>query len=385
MKKIILAGIVVVLFAASCIVYVPRDYGERSRYQEEDYYDDSYDDYRNDQNIAYFYDYLSPYGIWTQHSLHGYIWIPRINRYQWRPYSYGRWIWSDFGWTWVSRYKWGWIPFHYGRWDWDSNMGWYWVPGRMWGPAWVTWRTSNMYIGWAPLPPNIPFIPGKGIFSLRGSIHHRYWTFVNGQNFTGMDVYSYILPFERNLTIMNLTVVNTNIILRNNRVLNLGLDVVHVEQLSKQRVHKYKLKETNQVERTHVSGDHVVIYKPSVEKSTSSRPKRVVERREAEAQVLKRRAQRVEEASPREIEDYHKKEVKILEKSQTEEAISLKKRMEKNKQASKNAVEKKRIEQDYQSKAKKLQERHSAEKKQIKKRHESEVKKEKKRKIKKNI
>ncbi len=167
--------------------------------------------------------------------------------------------------------------------------------------------------------------------------------------------------------------------------MNLGLDVVHVEQLSKQRVHKYKLKETNQVGRTRVSGDHAVIYKPSVKKSTSSRPKRVLERREAEVQVLKGRIQRMEESSPGEIEDYHKNEVKILEKSQTEEASSLKKRMEKNKQASKNVVEKKKIEQDYQSKAKKLKERHSDEKKQIKKRHESEGKKVKKRKIKKNI
>ena len=27
------------------------------------------------------------------------------------------------------------------------------MPGTVWGPAWVTFRSAPDYIGWAPLPP----------------------------------------------------------------------------------------------------------------------------------------------------------------------------------------------------------------------------------------
>lgn len=33
-------------------------------------------------------------------------------------------------------------------------MGWVWVPGVEWAPAWVSWRVGGGYIGWAPLPPH---------------------------------------------------------------------------------------------------------------------------------------------------------------------------------------------------------------------------------------
>ena len=383
MKKIILAGIIVVLFAAGCIIYVPRDYQDDSRYQDEDYYEDSYDYDRNQRDISYFYDHLSPYGMWTQHSSYGHIWIPRTNRYQWRPYSYGRWVWSNFGWTWVSNYKWGWIPFHYGRWDWDSHMGWFWVPDRMWGPGWVAWRTGNMYIGWAPLPPSVQFIPGRGIFSLRNSINYRHWVFINGSYFTGRDVSRYVMPYERNLTLINRTVVNTNIILRNDRVMNHGLDVVHVEQLSKQKVRKYQIQDARRVGRSTVSGDRVVMYKPSVNSNPEAKPRRVLQRGEAETEISQSRTKRMEEASPAEIRDQQEKESSLMRRSQDRETSTLKEKMEKSRRTSKSEVDKKKVDQKYQAEAKQLKERHTTENKQIKKRHESETKTVKKRRIKK--
>jgi hypothetical protein len=30
-------------------------------------------------------------------------------------------------------------------------LGWYWVPGNVWGPAWVSWASGGDYIGWCPL------------------------------------------------------------------------------------------------------------------------------------------------------------------------------------------------------------------------------------------
>ena len=34
-----------------------------------------------------------------------------------------------------------------------QHGGWCWVPGTLWGPAWVAWRAGRVNVGWAPLPP----------------------------------------------------------------------------------------------------------------------------------------------------------------------------------------------------------------------------------------
>ena len=70
------------------------------------------------------------------------------------PYwTNGRWVFTDYGWTWESDWNWGWAPFHYGRWAMVQPRGWCWVPGTLWGPAWVAWRVGRTNVGWAPLPP----------------------------------------------------------------------------------------------------------------------------------------------------------------------------------------------------------------------------------------
>ena len=37
------------------------------------------------------------------------------------------------------------------------RCGWVWTPDRVWGPAWVTWRSTGDVCGWAPLPPRAEF------------------------------------------------------------------------------------------------------------------------------------------------------------------------------------------------------------------------------------
>jgi len=74
---------------------------------------------------------------------------------QWRPYTYGRWAYTGrYGWRWNSDKQFGWATYHCGRWGFSSQVGWFWVPGSRWGPAWVSWRSSDNYLAWAPLPPS---------------------------------------------------------------------------------------------------------------------------------------------------------------------------------------------------------------------------------------
>src|SRR5262249_59266520 len=67
----------------------------------------------------------------------------------------GEWVWTDYGWTWVSYDPWGDLPCHYGSWTVVDSYGWAWVPGTVWAPAWVTWAWTSDSVGWAPVPPTL--------------------------------------------------------------------------------------------------------------------------------------------------------------------------------------------------------------------------------------
>jgi hypothetical protein len=105
-------------------------------------------------NIDDFYDELDPYGQWVWHPRFGYVWLPESVSQNWRPYTVGHWEYTDeYGWYWDSREPFAWAVYHYGRWGYDEDYGWFWVPGDTWAPAWVQWRYSDDYVGWAPIGP----------------------------------------------------------------------------------------------------------------------------------------------------------------------------------------------------------------------------------------
>ena len=116
---------------------------------------------------AQIYTALAPYGDWVEDPDYGWSWQPTVAVVDtgWRPYlNAGNWAWTDAGWYWNSSYTWGWLPFHYGRWTLTTSRGWIWVPDSVWGPAWVTWRSTDTLCGWAPLPPGAYWRHGEGLY-----------------------------------------------------------------------------------------------------------------------------------------------------------------------------------------------------------------------------
>ncbi|GAC1541923.1 MAG: hypothetical protein NVS2B9_08920 [Myxococcales bacterium] len=96
---------------------------------------------------------LEPYGTWIDTPEYGPVWRPAADDEGFRPYYAGRWAWTRAGWYWVSDEPYGWAVYHYGRWAHVASLGWAWLPGRVWAPAWVSWRWGAGYAGWSPLGP----------------------------------------------------------------------------------------------------------------------------------------------------------------------------------------------------------------------------------------
>jgi len=103
-------------------------------------------DFQNDSELA-------ANGQWVDTPEYGTVWQPTAVDSDWQPYMFGHWAWTEAGWAWMSDEPFGWAVYHYGRWAWSPDLGWLWVPGRVWGPAWVAWRSYDGYAGWCALGP----------------------------------------------------------------------------------------------------------------------------------------------------------------------------------------------------------------------------------------
>ena len=381
MKKSVFLLFLGIVAIASCVIYVPVDEGRHP--SRGDYYDEPY---MTEMDTSYFYEYLSPYGMWVHHPPYGFVWLPERMSYGWRPYTEGQWTWTDFGWTWASRFRWGWVPFHYGRWGWDRYLGWFWTPGAEWAPAWVSWRTSDMYIGWAPLPPEARFIPGRGITTLPYTLNHNYWVFVEYPYFLDSRLYRYVLPVERNLTIVNYTALRTDIRARGDRIINAGVDIDDVRRRTKQTISRYELAPADRPGQTRVGSGRVEIYNPIVKSNETARPGRVVQSEEAVKRITRTTIKEPEEAgeaSPVRLKELQEQESQKLEESQKKELQQVIRKKQQDEETAKDAAEKRKIEKEYDQKVIKLKQLHEKEKAELKKKQEKEKEETKKKVIKK--
>lgn len=210
-----------------------------------------------DVSVDFFYNNLNSGGDWVEVGDYGYCWQPSVavsNR-DWRPYTDGYWAYTDVGWTWVSYEDFGWATYHYGRWSRVRGRGWVWVPGREWGPAWVSWRTGGDHVGWAPLPPRRGYVGGEVVYEGRPidgyvdidfDIGPSYYNFVDIRYIGEPVLRGRILPEAQNITYITNTVNVTNITYNNSTVYNYGPDYNRLSAYSTRPIQKLTLqRETN--------------------------------------------------------------------------------------------------------------------------------------------
>ncbi|HEX5552255.1 MAG TPA: DUF6600 domain-containing protein, partial [Chitinophagaceae bacterium] len=209
-----------------------------------------------------FYQSLSPYGSWISYPQYGQVWIPNAGR-GFEPYSTnGHWVYSEYGWTWVSDYSWGWAPFHYGRWLFDNQYGWVWVPGEQWAPAWVAWRNSPQYYGWAPLGPGINI-------NVNFNIPANRWVFVPRHYFGGNRAHYYYVPRARNTTIINNTTIIRNVNVYQNNRFYAGPTRRDVQSATRRTVRPVRVSDATRPGETRVTGRQLSMYRPGVTRTSS--------------------------------------------------------------------------------------------------------------------
>jgi uncharacterized protein YraI len=255
-------------------------YAERARWEhpvQEGYVDE-----------AVFYDRLAPDGEWVW--IEGrYVWVPSGVGRQWRPYTDGRWVYTDeYGWMWQSNERFGWATYHYGRWGFSNRVGWFWVPGRKWAPAWVSWRQSDEYLAWAPLPPSYDEGPSINInidFGGRG-VPDYYWQMVRSDEFLEPDLRRNII-YDRNRFGQNFRdtrPLGDVTIINNKTVVNKVVNINYVEQKTNKKVVVHKVEKTGQLnvaKQTEADDNVVEVFQPAFDEhpkvKAPPKPKKVEE------------------------------------------------------------------------------------------------------------
>jgi len=218
-----------------------------------------------------FYNELSPYGQWVNTQDYGYVWVPAAGP-DFQPYATaGYWSYTDYGWTWVSNYSWGWAPFHYGTWDFDGTLGWYWIPGYQWSPAWVSWRSTPGYYGWAPLGPTYTY---NG-YATYNCPPERY-VFVNASYMNNPNMGRYYEPRAQNASYFSRSAVVTNTYYDrgSNNTYHSGPPSTEVERYTKSPVRPVTVVQASSPEREGVSGNQISMFRPSVQQPNSNNASR---------------------------------------------------------------------------------------------------------------
>ncbi|RFZ81736.1 hypothetical protein DYU05_18105 [Mucilaginibacter terrenus] len=237
------------------------------------------DDEYQTQNNGYisnqeFYDELSPYGTWVNDARYGDVWVPDVDQ-DFRPYATnGHWVYTEYGNTWVSDYDWGWAAFHYGRWTYDDYYGWEWIPGNEWAPAWVDWRESEGYYGWAPLTPQVSF---DLAYSSNYYIPDNYWSFAPYAYINSPNVYNYCVPYTRVRTIYARSSYIHDTYRYNNRQFFSGPRREDIQRRTNRPVRMYNVTNVNRPGSTVINNNSVNFYRPNIRTNGNARPTRVVD------------------------------------------------------------------------------------------------------------
>lgn len=181
------------------------------------------------------------------------------------PYTHGNWTYTDAGWYFMAPTDYEEVTHHYGRWYFSPAMGWVWVPGRVWAPAWVDWRENDEYLAWEPLPPRVYIV--DNILSPPPVYEDRY-IIVEKKYFYEPNVYYYTNFYNNQHANIRITEMRSldGIIVVNNSVVNKGPDIVNIEKIHGTKIDVVKINKVKDIGNNKFDGKELYSYYPQFNK-----------------------------------------------------------------------------------------------------------------------
>jgi hypothetical protein len=264
-------------------------------------------------DVDYFYEALAPHGEWIELAPYGWVWSPEGVDPDWKPYSQGWWVYTDYGWTFASDEPWAWAVYHYGRWLDTDDYGWVWVPGTEWGPAWVAWRYGDDYVGWAPLPPHIGWSASTGLligtFNFDIGLSWSAWIFVTPRWFSEVRVRFHYLRPARNREGMQRTKIVVHYSYVNRRIFNSGYPIRDAERHRGGKIEQRRVMETGRDYRGVRDKGRWPVFKPQVKDKRTVVPRNLPDKRPRETDAGMRKRQVAEKKQLNDLFDRRKREI----------------------------------------------------------------------------
>lgn len=180
------------------------------------------------------------------------------------PYSNGTWIDTPNGWYFQAATPEEEIVHHYGRWQYSPALGWVWIPGRVWSPAWVDWRQDDDYIAWAPMPYRTRIV--DGIVPVVVIPRERY-VFIERKHFIDpVFRYRYYSVEPRFLERFERMKRLDGIVVRNNVIINRGPEVREIEKESGRKIEMVQINRVNNFNDVKYKDNVINTYSPTLSK-----------------------------------------------------------------------------------------------------------------------
>jgi len=143
----------------------------------------------------------------------------------------------------------------------------------VWGPSWCAWREGDGYSAWAPLPPECGDGRPVDVVIVDRYVPRERYVVVETRYVGEPRIHEHIE--QNNVTIINRTTNITNVTYVNNRVVNRGVPVEHIQQAGGRNVEVMKVEHASdpaEARRLVAEGKAVQYTPPAIETYRNTHP-----------------------------------------------------------------------------------------------------------------
>jgi hypothetical protein len=189
------------------------------------------------------------------------------------PFANGQWVYTDAGWYFKAATPAEEITSHYGRWSFSGSLGWVWLPGRVWSPAWVEWREDADFVAWTPVPPQVYF-KGGALASVEILDDSKY-VIVEKKHFIDPDIYKYHVALKAGKTRIMIKEMTRHdgVMIKGKMVVDLGPDVADIQTKTGKTFGAVKIVKADVKGKARFGDGEFVVYTPKFTKVKVVGPK----------------------------------------------------------------------------------------------------------------